>query len=440
MNAPVKSSLFHKSKNALQISRDPAAFFKKQLQLPQDYFYLSMPGLNRVWMATGPEGAKAVLQAPDTVLTSSLPSPLEPLLGQHSLILLQSDNHTRERKRLKPAFQGTCLRSYESLMRHSIQQSLARLPVQQLVNIQELLQEVTLNVIIQVVFGINGHERMQHYQAAIRRVLHYFTPAIMLMPAARKSCLGISPWDRFVKARDQLDQLLLADIEKAREDPAHGNSVLSILVRKPEDNTEPLTTRQIRDELITLLAAGHETTANSLTWLIFCLGDNSDVHQRLRDEILSQPADTSLERLMKLPYLDAVIKEVLRCYPVVPLVMRSVIAPFSALGQTQSQSTYAGIATYSLHYHPAVWGDPDQFRPERFLEQEFTAFEYLPFGGGNKKCLGYGFALFEMKLILFHLFQQMEVEITNDMPVKPAIQGITLGPRQAVLATLTRYR
>ena len=435
MRPPAFSTPLQKTINAIKISLNPEAFFRKKLLTGNDEFFLSMPGLNQVLMTTSPSGAAEIFSAPTSELTSSLPSPLEPLLGSSSLILLQGEAHSQERKMIKPAFQGACLRSYVPLIHNAVNNTIDRHHFPATLNVQSFMQEVTLDVIIEVVFGVTNEERKGRYQNAIRDLLNTFTPPIMLFPFVRRKMFGIGPWDRFVHARAEFDALIIEDIDRAKKQTEPRDDILSTLVNLQDEDGIPLPEDHIRDELTTLLAAGHETTANSLTWAIQLISCNPNVKTKLIDEIMTLPENAAIEHVMKLKYLDAVIKEVLRVHPVVPLVLRSVVSDHTLMGYELKSGTYAGIASYALHMNPKVWDKPEEFIPERFIENDYRPNEYVPFGGGTKKCLGYGFALFEMKSVLFKLYRHTKIRIESTKIVEAAIQGITLGPKQKIMAT-----
>jgi len=435
MHPPAQPSPLNKISNAIKISLDPEAFFRKKLLTGDDEFFLSMPGLNQVLMTTSPAGAAEIFSAPISSLTSSLPSPLEPLLGSSSLILLQGEAHNQERKMIKPAFQGACLRSYVPLIHNAVTNTVNRHQFPATLNVQSFMHELTLDVIIEVVFGVTNEDRKMHYQGAIRNLLKTFTPPIMLFPFVRRKIFGIGPWDRFLRARAVLDTLIIEDINRAKKQTEPRDDILSTLVNLQDEQSAPLPESHIRDELTTLLAAGHETTANSLTWAIQLISCHQNVKSKLLEEIMALPEDAPIEKVMKLKYLDAVIKEVLRVHPVVPLVLRSVVSDHTLMGYELKSGTYAGIASYALHMNPKVWNKPEEFIPERFLENDYRPNEYVPFGGGTKKCLGYGFALFEMKSVLFKLYRHTKIHIESTKTIEAAIQGITLGPKQKIIAT-----
>lgn len=436
MKPPAPATFLNSLLTALQIAINPETFFLRLARTGQETFFLSMPGLNQVMMTATPAGAKEVFQAPDDLLTSSLPNPIEPLLGRQSLILLQSEAHARERRLLKPAFQGACLRSYLPLMQASIAKKLEQIPPASVVDMRSFMQQITLDVIIEVVFGAQDELACQQFEVAIRHLLMAFTPPLMLMPFLRKPLAGIGPWDRFLRAQHHFDRLLSDQVTQARSTERSRHDILARLATLRDETGAHLSLSHLQNELTTLLAAGHETTANTLLWAVHLLTTHPLVLDALEQEILNVASD-DIGSVMKLPYLDAVLKEVLRLHPVVPLVMRSTLKPCTLMGYALPADRYVGIATYALHTNEKVWGDPLKFRPERFLERDYSVYEFVPFGGGNKKCLGYGFALFEMKLVLFALLSQRRMLLQSTKRVTPAIQGITVGPRQSIRVLLS---
>lgn len=437
MNPPAPQTFLQSVFTAMRVALNPETFFLQQLRTGKDTFFLSMPGLNQVMMTTTPAGAREIFHAADDVLTSSLPNPIEPLLGRKSLILLQGDAHARERRLLKPAFQGACLRSYMPLMQEAITKKLESISGSPVVDMRAFMHELTLDVIIEVVFGARDAQMHALYECAIQRLMKSFTPPLMLMPFLRRRFAGAGPWDRFLAAKQHFDDLLDEEIKRARAPNASPRQdILASLATMTDEAGRSLESIHLQNELTTLLAAGHETTANTLLWAVYLLSTHAEVMEKLTAEIVNC-TDNDIGSIMKLPYLDATLKEVLRLHPVVPLVMRSTLQPCTLLGYTLTADRYVGIATYALHMNELVWQKPMQFRPERFLERDYSAYEFVPFGGGNKKCLGYGFALFEMKLALFGLLSRKRLTLQSSKRVSPAIQGITVGPRQAIRMQLT---
>lgn len=426
--------LSHATRLGLNVER----FFQRMRARHGNTFTVLMPGLNDVVFTSEPALVSQLLQADSDTLSSSLPSPLQPLLGNGSLILLQGRAHTQERQQLRPLFQGACLHRYSGFIRQAI--SDACHPLSSPVDAQAFMKKVTLDVILRAVFGIDTPDRRALFSAAIERLLNAFTSLLLLVPQARFSLFGISPWDRFLQARQTLDDLIFAEIRQ-RAPGREADDILSHLLRQHASQS-PLTEADlphIRDQLTTLLLAGHETTANSLAWALYYLATHQQAQTSIRQQLGEQaaaPQETQNSAAMKSERLDAFCKEVLRLRPVVPLVIRSVLQPFTLGQHPLRPGTYVGVATHNLHTDPDLYSHPFQFDPERFLRRKYKANEFVPFGGGDKKCLGYGFALHEMKLILAHLLERYTIHLHQAVLPESSIQGLTMGPRQRILISL----
>lgn len=418
-----------KMTTAISIGRDCSGYLNRRAQSEGSSFWLEMPGLNRVLMMASADGSREVFQADPRVLTSTTPSPLDPILGVYSLILQQGENHSSERKLLQPMFQGTCLRSYVPMMESIILEKLEK--VRGVTDVPALMDDITLSVIIRVVFGVVDKNQVEIFRAAVEKLISTYSPALMLVPQLRRSITPFSPWSRFLQAKQQLDNLLLQQIDQRRRtleaDDKGSDDLASHLVNARDENGLPLSDEHIRDELTTMLVAGHETTANSLNWACYFLTEYPEIQAKVKASVETLEGKATIEKIMKLEYFDAFCKEVLRFHPVVPVIFRSVLQDTIIAGQPVEKGGYVGIATPVLHRSKSYWKDPDAFNPENFLEKKPSPFEYVPFGGGNKKCIGFGFALFELKLVLFHLIKNFTLYECSQKALKPKIKGIVMG-------------
>lgn len=417
-------------RHAVHIGIDVQGFFAAMRRDHGDTFVVQMPGLNSVVFTSSSTQVAELFKFTPEAVTSSLPSPIQPLTGAQSLILMQGDAHTRERQQLKPMFQGQCLHQYSGYIEAAISEVCEQLDEQpgKVVNAQQLMQQVALDVILRAVFGVQNESQRRTFAVACQRLIKSYTPLIMLMPAARFTFLGVSPWDRFLRARSTLNGLIYNEID-ARKRPAVGTDILTHMLQQfGHDEREHL-----RDELTTMLLAGFETTANTLTWALYYFA----THTQWQDTVASQCGAVSegsaLTRMaMKCVELDVFCKEVMRLRPVVPLVIRSVIEPVEWAGRRMNVGTYAGVATLNLHMDESIYPQPTQFNPERFLDRKYGTHEYVPFGGGDKKCIGYGFALHEMKIILANLLRRFCIRLVKPCEPRAAIQGMALGPHKAI--------
>lgn len=423
------SVLADKLIHPLKLTMNTQGFFASMKKKHGETFFVHMPGLNQVLFTSESDIIDFIFDSDHDTLTSSLPSPLSPILGDHSLILLQGNDHKTARKSVKPFFQGESLYKYSGYIQDCVSQALIEMP--KTIDVQDWMKEVTLNVIFSAVFGLNSENDRTAFKQRVLQLLKRFSPVIMLAPQSRISCFGLSHWDAFLRCKDSVDQLIFEEIEKrAKKEPE--DNIIDQLVHSYINEDKPISLddkKIIRDHLITFLLAGHETTANTLTWCIYYLAKDESLQQQLRQELLLEQTS----KIIKSPILDSVIKETMRLHPVVPLVMRSVVKPIDINGVTLPADSYLGVATFNVHYNEAVFPAPDQFDHTRFIDKKYLANQYLPFGGGDKKCLGYGMALLEMKLMLSSIVKHYSFKLQKpDQKVNAKIEGITMGFNQVM--------
>ena len=198
-----------------------------------------------------------------------------------------------------------------------------------------------------------------------------------------------------------------------------------------DEDGQPMTEAELRDELITLMFGGNETSANTLAWLLYGVHYHSEVRQKLLEELNTLPPDADPSTIVKLPYLNAVVCETLRLYPVILFSFgRRVKSPFEVMGYRLETDTIVAPCIYLTHQRPDLYPEPTRFRPERFLERQFSPYEYYPFGGGNRRCLGGAFAMFEIKLVLATILSQVQLKLADNRPVRPIQRGITISPSE----------
>jgi cytochrome P450 family 110 len=228
----------------------------------------------------------------------------------------------------------------------------------------------------------------------------------------------------------QIDKLIYAEIQERREKPDPSRTdILSLMMAARDEVGEPMTDVELRDELITLLVAGHETTATSLSWAFYWIHHLPQVREKLLQELDTLGENPDLNTIFRLPYLDAVYKETLRIYPVAMMAFqRIVLSPLEIAGYHFEPGTILAPSIYLTHHREDLYPQPKQFKPERFLERQFSTYEYFPFGGGNRRCIGMAFAQFEMKLILVTVLSRWQLELTNNKPMLPVRRGLLLAP------------
>ncbi|MBW8636169.1 cytochrome P450 [Hoeflea sp. WL0058] len=427
---------FLRVRHAVHIGLNAPDFFAKQRDQFGNTFFVQVPGLNRVLFTSEPEYVSDLFQFPSDVMSSSLPSPIQPLLGERSLILVQGDAHRDERRLLKPAFQGQCLIQYNRFIEDAIETSCKQLQSDPVA--QTWMQDVTLDVILRAVFGEEEVSERAEFAAACRRLIGSYTALLLLFPNARFNAWGFSPWDRFLSAREVLDEQIYRVLD--RSITRKSDSVVGRLMEEgaATDLHDPKVRRDWRDRLTTLLLAGFETTANTLAWTLYHLTQHPEWQDRIAVSLGRADSREALTRhAMKQPELDSFCKEVMRLHPVVPLVIRSVLSPVEWAGRSLSPGEYAGVATLNIHTDPTLYPDPMRFDPARFLDAKPKLHEYVPFGGGEKKCLGYGFALHEIKIVIATILTRFRIALTSPVYPKPRIQGLALMPKPEIRLTLS---
>lgn len=399
--------------HALAAGADFQRYFQWRRSRDGDPFLVRFPGFGSVLFTGTPEGAGEIFRAPPDILEPPRPNPIEPMVGTASLILAAGERHRRDRALLAPAFHGNRIRSFGELIRASVLEEISGAPgwaPGTRINAQAAARAITLRVILDAVFGVHERDRRAEYTTAITEFLTAFSGPLMLVPALRHGLFGRAPWDRFVAARARLDRLILAEIGR-RRDRAPANDILGVLLTTRYDDGSAPSDEELCEQLRTLLVAGHETTATTLVWALYRLHRNPLVLRRLRAELRAAGADAAPDELAALPYLSAVCQEVLRLHPPVPIVLRRVLAPFELRGVQLAAGDVMGLALPLLHSDGTVWTDPDQFCPERFRERRYRPFEFAPYGGGHRRCVGAALADYELRIALATLLSRVRLRL-----------------------------
>ncbi len=341
---------------------------------------------------------------------------LGPVVGPHSVLVLDERPHLRTRKLLLPPFHGARMRVYGDVMRELAEAEVATWPLGEPFPVLPAMQRLTLRIILRTVFGVDG-ARMTELERALGRLTHTGM-RIMLMPLLQRDWGPGSPQRRFEAARAEVDEMLFAEIRRRRVSGERGDDVLSLLLdARGEDGSEP-TEGELRDHLITLLIAGHETTATQLSWTLERLVRHPEVLARARAEALEGGHE----------YLDAVVKEGQRVRPVLTYVMRTLKAPLEVGGHEVPAGATIGTSITLMHRRADLYDEPLAFRPERFLEAKPETYAWIPFGGGVRRCLGAPFATFEMRHVLSVILTRRELAAPDPRPEPRRRRGITFVP------------
>jgi cytochrome P450 len=364
---------------------------------------------------------------------------LRVVVGESSVLLLDGDEHVRHRKLLMPSFHGERMRFYGETMASITRNVMSSWPEGRAFSLHPHTQEITLQIILRTVFGADEGAQLTQLRDQIVRLLsaaeYPVAFPIMIYLSARPQLESKKPWTWFLRARDEVDALLYRQIAERRADPAAAarKDVLAMLMQARDDDGQPLTDRELRDELMTALAAGHETTATALAWAFERILSTPDVYERLREELRAAGGEQAApDKLAALPYLDATIKEVLRLRPVVPVVGRILQKDIQIGGYDLPSGTPVAASIYLAHRNPEVYPEPDAFRPERFLETPPDPVSWFPFGGGIRRCVGAQFATYEMKIVLATMLAAFDFKLEQKTPARTRRRAVTLWPEGGV--------
>ena len=364
-------------------------------------------------------------------------APIKVLLGDNSLVLLDGKAHRKHRKLLLPPFHGERMKSYGQTMVAVTQEVISQWQVGQTFAMRDYMQEISLKVILQTIFGINTGERYQRLKTILVDYLDTFNSPLnslfLFFPWLQKDLGSLTPWGKFLQRKRQIRELLQSECDLRRQNSeTKGEDILSLLLEARYEDGQAMEDSEIQDELMTMLFAGHETTANSLAWAFYWLHRLPEVGRKFQAELDSATGDSELTDIAKLPYLSAVVSESLRLNPPVPMVGRQLKQPFELMGYQLEAGTSVFPCIYLTHQRPDIYPEPKKFQPERFIDRQFSPYEYLPFGGGHRRCLGYAFALYEIKLVLATIMSQVELELLDNRPLKAARRGVTFSPMGGV--------
>ena len=383
---------------------------------------------------------------PDVLHAGQANAILKPILGESSLLLLDGARHRQERKLMMPSFHGERMQAYGTVMRELTDQAIDRWPLGQVFRLHEQMQAITLAVILRTVFGLEEGGRKADVERTLVKMLRLGEhPSLMLMIGRNGEVRGqalhdrlgsLSPWARIQRLLDAVDAGLLAEVKRRRALIGNGTgnanrngSVLGMLMEARDEEGHSLGDQELVDEMKTLLVAGHETTATALTWAVLEVVRHPEVLARLVDEL---PRGEE--------YLDAVVREALRLHPIVPMVARLAMKDVRIGDREYPAGTVLAPNIYLVHTNPAAWPDPFAFDPRRFLGAKISPYEFLPFGGGVRRCIGMAFALFEMKEVLRRIVSRCRLQLAKGYRPRVSRRGITFALAEGLPVVLSERR
>jgi len=408
----------------------PLAFFETCRRRYGKRFTMRLPFTPPLVILTEPEEIKRIYTAPPDVLHPGEGARLlQRIVGWNSVILLDEDAHLEQRKLMLPAFHGERMDRLTELVERITDEEVAGWAGDRAQALHPRLQALTLEIILRAVFGLDPGPRLDALRERLAALLAFGNRPITMIPPPRSEALNargerildrVGPVKGFLTIRNEIDSLVFEQITERRGANAQRDDLLSLLLEARHEDGTPMSDQELRDELMTLLVAGHETTASSLSWAFARLSHAPAVLARLRDEVDRGDGED---------YLLATIQETLRHRPVLPnTAPRFVKKPIEVGGWRYEPGVSLVANAYLVHHDPDIYPDPYSFRPERFLDNPPGTYTWIPFGGGRRRCLGMSFAMLEMRIVLASVLRACELQTLDGPPERARRQNITIRP------------
>jgi unspecific monooxygenase len=417
---------------------DPAQFLDRLGQVAPDLANAPVIGsASTMLLVSHPEGLKQLFNNEAKQFSAPANNLLRPVVGERSIFSLEGQRHRRERKLLMPPFHGDRMRSYGDVICQLAHEQMVQQPIGQVFVMREIAQSIALDVILQTVFGLDESDRSRQIAAKIVELTACFQSKLFLaalfLPVLQRDLGVFRSWTRFSHVRNEAKALIIEEIRARRSqvDPSR-TDILSLMLAARDEDGNAMDEDELHDELMTLLIAGHETTANSIAWAMYWISQHPEVRDRLVEELRTQTTQDPAE-VARLPYLNAVCNEAMRLYPSVMMtVPRRTLEATEILGYSVPAGINLYGCIYITHRNPAIYPDPLRFHPDRFLDRQYTPYEFLPFGGGVRRCLGEALAIFELRLVIATILRDFSVVYADTQPERPVRRGVSLTPNHGV--------
>ncbi|HET7418404.1 MAG TPA: cytochrome P450 [Solirubrobacterales bacterium] len=410
--------------------RDPLGFTSRYRERYGDIFTVRFPFFGLIVYVASPELVKEVFTGSPSIFHGGEANAtlLEPAVGTSSVITLDDEPHLRRRKLLLPPLHGERVRRYGELIAEVTRRDMETWPVGMPFALRPHTQRITLTVILRAIFGITDEARVDHATELIDEFSDRVTTITRLPFLQRGKGRRLPPWRRFVRARNALDAFIYEEIKLRRREAEskERDDILSLLLQARHDDGSPMSESELRAELVTMVGAGHETTATSLAWAMERLLRTPAALERLRESIAAGEDD----------YLDATVQETLRVRPVLIDVARKLTRSARIGGYDLPAGMFVLPGIAAVHFRDDLYPAPREFRPERFLDGKTDNYAWIPFGGGVRRCIGAAFAEFEMRTVLREIVGRARLRASDPAPEKVATRNITLVPAKGTLVVL----
>ncbi|MFZ0676280.1 cytochrome P450 [Candidatus Binatus sp.] len=419
--------------------RNPFRFLDECARRYGDWFTVRVPGVSPFVFTSAPDAVREVfLGDPDAMHAGEANRPLGAFMGERSSLFLDGAEHLRQRRLLLPAFHGEQVASHADAMRDAADNVIATWPTGQQFPIHPQMRAITFETIIRTVFGFEDDSTGAELRASLKALFELFSSrlgTLFSLPAMRIDAGPWSPWGRAARLTHRIDAILFAEFARRRKQGVEGRTdVLSMLLAARYETEQPLPDNVIRDEMYTLMLAGHETTAATMAWVINRMVSQPDVTHRARAEVVSVLDGKQLDssHVGKFKYLEAVINETMRLDPVIPNFGRTLTRPLKIAGHDLAAGVTIAPCIYLVHRRPELWPNPEQFNPDRFLEVRQSPYTFFPFGGGARRCLGAAFATYQMKIVIAEILSRVDLKPAPGYKASATRRGIAFAPSEGM--------
>jgi cytochrome P450 len=367
----------------------------------------------------------------------------KPFFGENSLLRMEGQSYRRQRQLLMPPFHGERMQAYGAQICSITEGVMSRLAQNKPFKALDAMLDISLEVIFQVVFGLQSGERCYKLKQLLTLWLDVISSpagvASLLLPFLQKDLGVLTPWRDFQNLTKELNELLYAEIRERRQqnDPS-GTDILTLLLSAKDFENVGMTDEELYDELLTLLVAGYVTTTTAMAWMLYWVHSHPEIYNKLLEELNTLDEFPDPMAISRLPYLTAVCSETLRIYPLVSLSFPHLVRePIELMGYPLAPGTTVVACIYLTHHRQDLYPESKQFKPERFLERQFSPYEYFPFGGGSRRCVGAALAQLEMKLVLATILLRYQLALSDNHIVRPQSRlSVVLAPAGGVKMVL----
>lgn len=425
--------------HSLLFTRDNLGHIARLLRRHGDPFTLRV--LYTTWVITSaPEEARRIFTADPELFGPMAGDEVRFLLGDASFPRLSGEPHLASRRLLAPPFLGARMRAYGRIMVDAAMRAFGRIPSGAEFKAQDTGQEISLDVILEAVFGVSDPARKAEFRRTIIELLSSQAGVVIMVRALQRELGGFGPFARIQRRKRAFDALVFEELAQRRRVASDGPDILHMMMAMRRADGSAMSDGELRDQLFFLLLAGHETSAVSMAWALYELHRHPAALDRLLAEVEAAGPDAEPDALAALPFLDAVCQETLRLHPLLAFVPRMLRQPFELRGYRLPAGVNVAVGIGLIHGREDLYPEPARFRPERFLERKFSPFEYLPFGGGARRCLGAAFALYEMKIVLATILRDHRLTLLDTGPVRHVLRSASLGAETGIRMRLAGRR